>query len=128
MFLGCNDTNVNSTMEDLKLTVNKSSYTLNEPIVSHLSNQSNSSAFLYHCNFQFSPEIEKKENNSWVHYSAPICQAIYLSGTTEFSAGKESEDTITINEVGTFRLKFSYSFSNINNLDRSLYSEEFKIE
>jgi hypothetical protein len=128
LLLGCNDTNVNPNVDGLKLTINKSSFSLDEPIISHLSNHSISSAFLYHCNFQFTPEIEKKENNSWIHYFAPVCQAIYLSGTTEFAAGKECTDTISINETGTFRLKFYYSYAYKDRLDKSIYSIEFIVK
>jgi hypothetical protein len=128
LFLGCNDSNVNPIENGLELTINKTSFDIDEPIVSILLNKNIYSAFLYHCNFQFIPEIEKKEIDSWISFSSPICLALYKSGITEFEAGKESKETLNINKPGTYRLKFSYSFSNRNSLDNLLYSKEFSVK
>ncbi len=131
LFLGCDDSNVNPNTNfenGLKLHLDKTIFNINEPIISTLSNQTNSPAFLYHCGFKFTPDIERKENNSWIYYYSPVCPAVYLSGVTEFEAFKETKEINFINKPGIYRLKLSYSFCNINNLDKSLYSEEFTIE
>ena len=128
LFLGCKDTTVSSIEESLELTINKSDFSLDEPIISNLSNQSSSSVFLYHCNRKSIPEIEKQEKDNWIIYYVPICPAIYISGVTEFESGKEIENSMTIKEAGIYRLRYSYSFTYNNSLDKILYSKEFKVE
>ncbi len=130
IFTGCSDSNVNPSTEvhGLNLFLEETSFNINEPIVSTLSNQTILSAFLYHCNYIFRPDIEKKENDSWVHYYSPVCPAVYLSGVTVFEASKEIKVTSFINKPGIYRLKYFYSFSNIDYPNKSLYSKEFFVE
>ena len=131
MFLGCSDSNVNpndSWGNGLKLNLDKTIFNINEPIISTLSNQTIFSVFLSHCGFRFTPNIEKKENYSWVIYYSPVCLAIYPSGVTEFEAFKETKELNFIDEPGIYRLKLFYSFYNINKLDKQIYSEEFTIK
>ncbi len=130
MVLGCDDEILNPNLNGLKIMTTEKTYSvnLNQPIVTRISNKSDLSVFLPHCNFHIIPEVEKKESNSWIHYSAPICLAIYQSGILEFKVGQTSDHSMIINETGTFRLKIAYSFTNSDSLDKELYSEEFYLQ
>ncbi len=112
------------------LTVDKQRYNVGELIKVTLEKRyevTSSDVYLYHCNYESYPEVMHKKYNYWVNYSAHICLDIYLSGVMEMP-NKVYENTISIDEPGTYKIFWRYGYNDEKYLANIATSNEFTVE
>lgn len=131
ILIGCSDagdTAVNPN-GNVTATTNKTSYSVGENIAVTLKNDSRSTVYVGHCNYRIGFWIERKDNNTWTDAGnvAILCQALYPSGKKDFVSGSVSHDTISLTEVGTYRLRFPIAWLEGQRIDDSVVSNEFVI-
>ena len=129
--MGCSDaedTSVNPN-GNVSATTDKISYSIGESIAVTLKNNSGSTVYFVHCNYRIGFWIERKDNNTWVDAGniAILCQALYPSGRKEFPLRSISQDTISLTQRGTYRLRFPIAWLKSQRIYDSILSNEFEI-
>lgn len=131
VLMGCSDAGdtVVNPSGNVTATTDKTSYSVGEKIAVTLKNNSRSTVYVGHCNFRIGFWIERKESNTWVDAGnvAILCQALYLSGKKDFAAGAISEDTLSLTQVGTYRLRFPVAWLENQRIDGSVLSNDFVV-
>jgi len=115
---------------DLSVRTDRVSYSSNQVISISLHNGTKSTAFFGHCNYRLGFYIEQKSNNNWLEKSnaAVLCLAIYPSGVKALESGQSNTDTIRINKVGLYRIKYQFGWQQSNAQTDSLLSNEFTVQ
>lgn len=92
-------------------------------------NQSDSSAYFYHCGERVVYAFQKKTGNRWnlVAWDGNPCLGIYTSGIIAVAARDSYSAQLVIHNPGTYRLIYPYSWHNSPALSDTLYSSEFEV-
>ena len=132
ILMGCSDagdTTVNPN-GSVTVTTDKTSYSVGEHVPVALTNDSHSTAYVSHCNYRIGFWIERKASDTWVDAGnvAIVCLALYPSGRKNFAAGSLSQDTISLTQAGTYRLRYPVAWFENQPIDDSVLSNEFVIQ
>ncbi|MCJ7813637.1 hypothetical protein MUP95_10020 [bacterium] len=121
--------NINEPFQFLTVNTDKSVYAPNQPIIISLHNDSESTAYFIHCNYQVGFFIEQKVNSIWSEKGsiAVVCLALYPMGVKELLPGMTYTDTITLADSGMYRLKYRFGWQQSNTWADSLFSNEFSV-
>ena len=131
LFSSCKSTT--GLEDDLKVSTDRNFYHKDDTVIVYIENETDSSAYFYHCNFDIGFYVEKKEDDSWVEAfsHAMLCPAFYLSGILELAPGETDTTEITgwNWESGVYRIDIPYSLEQTEtSLTDSLHSNEFIIQ
>ena len=131
LFFNCKSTT--GPEANLKVSTDKKTYQESESVIVYIENETNSTAYFYHCNFEIGFYVEKKEDHVWVQaFSHAIwCPAFYLNGIIELAPGEKDTTEITGWNwtPGVYRISAPYASEKPESfLTDSLHSNEFTVQ
>ncbi|MFW5656951.1 MAG: hypothetical protein ACOC0C_04985 [Bacteroidota bacterium] len=108
----------------------KEEYLPDEQVIVEVTNASDSIAEYFICSpYQgIAPTIQKLENENWVHYWSPVCDAFQSRCCGVFEAGKSYSDTLGIGfSPGKYKITYSFKFQPDQEYE-TFYSNTFQID
>lgn len=123
--LDCDKSTSEPNTENLFVKTDKTSYSQNELVTFTIQNESESNAFFIYCGPYLILEINKKNEDVWMNYSATVCPAIYRIENKELEAGSSYSDSTVVTDIGTYRFVVPFGWENKVEFVDSLISNEF---
>ena len=127
LMIGCSDNTTNPN-GDLTAITDNTSYSGISKIIVSIKNDTKSTIYFSHCDYEIAYYVERKDSNTWIDNGnvGIICQSIYSSGKISLESMKFIKDTILFSRsTGIYRLKYPYSFQQSGDLSISLFTNEF---
>ncbi len=127
--IGCHDFGPDNSGK-VTISTDKSTYDPLGTITFTVQNWSETTAYMWHCNFRLGYQIQKEDGGAWksVGDRNMICLAIYLSGAEPIVAGHPYTDTLSLSSPGLYRIEMNVGWDREHLSESQIYSNTFRVE